>query len=130
MALSERAVSYHEMPAKPSHLNGGFCGIIQVRRQVFKGGGQIVVGGLDPRYERGGGGGGGGAVCFRPDTKSGGGRGGGVLSASGPIRKAGGGGGGGCCTLQAQYERPWGGGGGCLAVSGRGGGTLYERATL
>ena len=41
---------------------------IQGRRQVFMGGGLIVVGGLDPRYDK---------------------RGGGVLYTSGTIRKAG-----------------------------------------
>ena len=53
-------------------------------------------------------GGGGGAVSIRPDTRGGGGRGC-VLYTSGTIQKA---------------------GGGVGLLSGRGGGTLYERTTL
>ena len=66
--------------------------------KFFRVGGLIVVGGLDPRYEKRRGGGG-DAVRFKPDSKSGGGGGGGggVLYTSGTIRKAGPGGGGGGC---------------------------------
>ena len=76
--------------------------------KFFRVEGLIVVGGLDPRYEKWVGGGGGLLSAFGPIQKAGG------LSASGPIRKAEGG--RVCSTLKVQFERREGGG--CLADEG------------